>query len=268
MSAIILPFEENKHVKDLMEIFLKNNMREDAKGLAEVVSCISSMERDINKAIGELTAMRKDLFDMREEQKHPVKNMLVKAIDSVLARLKAIQRHIIALKDKIIGTCKQTVEAVKDQGIIAANGIVGALNVKGDLEAIKININRDTAYCEKQIGKIKQASKQFHTAGLAVRNFGRALVGKEPLTNIKQNGKLAQFIAKPFENEIKYQKRCLVRIDKSLAQIGKLEKAAELSAERSRPSIHADMKRVGEEIVRAKLDAPKQEKVKTADQSL
>jgi len=263
-----LSLEANKYIAELLDILKSNGMKEDAKGLADIVGCVSAMERDINKAISELTAMRKELSAMHEEQNHPIKTMLSKAADGLMTRLRAAQKQIQAIKEKIIAVCKKTVEEIKDKGIIAANGVVGALNIKADLEYSRGSMYKTIDFCEKQIEKIESASTEFHTAGRAVKNFGRALIGKEPIPEIKPNGSLARFIQRPFRGEISRQRRYLRRNGKALDIVYKLEKSAELRAERTRPSVYGDMDRIKAEIDRSIPTIPRLEKLKTAEESL
>jgi len=268
MTDIILPLEESKHVKELLNILKANGMGEDAKGLIEVIGCVSSMERDLGKALSELTTMQLELSSMREEQNHPIKTMLHKAAEGLMARLKAIQKQLVALKDKIIGTCKEAVENIKDKGITAANDVVSFLNIKDDLQDARDSINNAISFNERKIANIEAASTEFHTTGRSIKNFSRALVGKNTIPDIKPNGKLAKLIQLPFNSEIKHLKRSLAHTNKALELIDKLEKSAELRSERERPSIHADMKRIGEEIRNIKPDTPKLDKNKASDQSL
>jgi len=180
---------------------------------------------------------------MQEEQKHPIKTMLHKAADSLMSKLRSAYKQVLAIKDKFIGGCKQAVEDIKDKGIVAANGIVGVLNIKGDLEASKVRINEVIAYNEKKIANIETAAAQYHMAGRAIKNIGRVLVGKEAVPDIKPNGKLAKLLQAPFRSEIKSLNRSLTRTDKALAQIDKLEKAAEQRIERDKPSVLDEMTR-------------------------
>ena len=269
MSVINLPLvEENKHVKELAEILNKGGRGANAKGLLEVFNHICSMERDLGKAIDELTAMRQELSVMRDEQKHPIKTMLHKAADSLMLKLKSVLKQILSVKDKFIDGCKQAVEAVKDKGIIAANDFVGALNIKGDLEAARNTMNNNIAFCEKQIAKIENACAEYHAAGRAIKNVGRLIAGKEPIPEIKPNGKLAQLLQAPFRGEISHQKRCLGRNSKALARIDKLEKAAEQSAARSRSSVVDEIKRHSAEKSQANPEIAAAKKTKTAGQEL
>jgi len=244
VSAVALPLvEENKHVRDLVEILTKNHRGKNAEAVSEVFNCICGMENDLKKAMREINTLRSELSVMQEEQKHPIKTMLHKAADSLMSKLRSAYKQVLAIKDKFIGGCKQAVEDIKDKGIVAANGIVGVLNIKGDLEASKVRINEVIAYNEKKIANIETAAAQYHMAGRAIKNIGRVLVGKEAVPDIKPNGKLAKLLQAPFRSEIKSLNRSLTRTDKALAQIDKLEKAAEQRIERDKPSVLDEMTR-------------------------
>jgi len=268
MSVITFPLvEENKHVRELTRLLNRGNRGATAKGVAEVFNHICSMERDLEKAVKELTAMRCELSVMREEQKHPIKTMLHKAADSLMSKLKSAYRQIVSLKDKFIGGCKQAVEDIKDKGIVAANSVVGTLNIKGELEAVKVSISDAIAFNEKKIANIEAAATEYHKLGRAVKNFGLALMGKETVSDIKPNGKLASLIQAPFRAEIKGLKRSLVHTDKAIAKIDKLEKAAERSAERGKVSVLDEMKQ-HKEATRTSPEIAAPKKLRTANQEL
>jgi hypothetical protein len=268
-NVVAFPLAEgNKHVREAVDILGKNGRTEDAKGLAEVFNHIITMERDLGKAISELTAMRQELNGLREEQKHPIKTMLHKAADSIMAKLKSAYQQILAMKDKFIGGCKQAVEAVKDNGIVSVNAIVGGLNVKGDLERMRASIAAAIAVSEKKIAGLDAAAAEYHSAGRAIKNLGRALLGKEAIPDIKPNGKLASLLQAPFRMQMNSLKRSLARTDKALTCVAKLEKAAELRTERDRPSVRDEIKRHKEEKAQAKPDIAPPKKVKEAGQEL
>ena len=242
----IIPFplvEENKHVADLAELLSKHGMSKDEQGFAEIFNHICSMERDLKKAIGEVTALRGELSVMKEEQKHPIKTMLHKAADSLMSKLKSVYRQILSLKDKFINGCKQAVTDIQNTGIVTANNVVGALNIRDDLQSTKERINEVIAFNERKIANIETAAAEYHTAGRAIKNFGLALVGKETVPDIKPNGKLANLLQAPFRSEIRSLNRSLARTDKALAQLDKLEKVAEVRIERDKPSVVEGIKK-------------------------
>ena len=225
--ASFSPVQGSRHIEELAKILRTNGLGKDAKGLMDTFKCINTMEHDLKKALNETTTLRSELSTMQEEQKHPIKTMLHKATDSLMIQLKSIYRQIIALKDKFIGGCKQAVEGIKDKGISLANSAVSNLNIKGELEKTKASANKLIASCERKIANIETASKEYHTIGRAIKNFGLALLGRETIPAIKPNGKLAKMLQAPFNAEIKALKSCIANVDKALVQIDKLEKVAE-----------------------------------------
>lgn len=268
MSIANLPLaEENKHIRNLAQMLNKRGRGRDAKGLVEVFNCICGMESDLKKAIDEVTALRNELSVIKEEQKHPIKTMLHKAADSLLSKLKTAYKQVLSMKEKFIDGCRQAVEDIKDKGITAANGVVCALNIKGDLESTRERINELIAYNEKKVAGIEAAAAQYHTAGRAIKNIGRALVGKETVPDIKPNGKLAKLLQAPFRSEIRSLKRSLSRTNKALAQIEKLEKAAELRAEREKPSVLDEMTQ-HKTAAREQPEIAVPKKVKTVNQEI
>jgi len=238
--ASFSPVQGSKHVEELAKILKRNGLGKDAKGLMETFKCINTMEHDLKKALSEITTLRAELSTIQEEQKHPIKTMLHKTADSLITQLKSIYRQIIALKDKFIGSCKQAVEGIKDKVISVANNAVNNLNVKGELEKTKASANKLIDSCERKIANIETASKEYHTIGRAIKNFGLALLGRETVPAIKPNGKLAKMLQAPFNAEIRGLKSCIANVDRALVQIDKLEKTAEQRAER-KPSVLDEM---------------------------
>lgn len=263
VAEVTVTLAENEHVKELLDILKANGLNADAKGLAEVVGHVEAMQSEINKAIGEVTSMRRELFTMRDEQNHPIRTMLQKAADGLSSRLKTVQKCLSSLKDKIIGACKRTVEAFKDQGVAALNGAVVVFDIKHDLEVSRNAINNAIDYQQGQIAKIEAASAEMRAAGRSLKNVGRAFQGKEPIPDIKPGGILTRLVEAPFRSEIRSLKRSLGRVNKSLARIDKLEKAAALRAERGRPSTLKEIQEKQALIAEQKRDTPN--RVKTAE---
>ena len=104
--------EKNVHIEELAKLLNKRGMGRDAKGVNAVFNYITTMERNLGNAISELNAVRRELDTMKDEQKHPVKTMLQKTANGLMAKLKSAYRQVLSIKDKIIGGCRQTVESI------------------------------------------------------------------------------------------------------------------------------------------------------------
>jgi hypothetical protein len=261
------PITENEHVKELLTILRGNGFDSDAQGLSELVGHFAAMEREVGAAARELANLRRELGMMRDERAHPLRTMLKRSADGLAAKLNAVRSRLSSLKDKIIGMCKSAVEAFKDKGVEALNNFSVSV-IKPDLIATRDAISEAMEYNHRQISKIDKAAEQYHTAGRAVRNVGRALQGKEPVPGIKPNGTLARIAEAPFRSELRRLNRSLGRTGKALATVDRLEKAAERRAGKNRPSTLDNMRELRVVVDQRKKEAPAAAKEKQTETAI
>ena len=254
------PLMDNDHVKELLGI-LKDNGK-DASILTSILGSVSEMERQLNAAASGLASMQRELSTMREERDHPVKTMLEKASRSLSAKVSGLRTRLKAIKDGIVSGCKRAVEAFKDKGASALNNLAEFFDVKSSLIAEREGITASIKEAEGSIAKIEAASAELHAAGRHVKNIGRAMTGKEPIPDIKPNGKLARFLETPFRGEITHLNQSLRSVNKTLAALDKLEKAAAKNAQAERPSTRETMKKLQKQIDADRADAPAKTKTR------
>jgi hypothetical protein len=212
--------------------------------------------------------MRRELAGMREEQSHPMRTMLQKADRSLSGMVKGLRAKLKAVKDGIVGGCRRVVSAFRDTGVSALNNLAGYFDVKPALESMRDNLNESIAAAEKSVAKIEAAAEQYHSAGRAVRNIGRAISGKEPIPEIKPNGKLARLLQSPFRMELRNMNGSLRSVNKALAGLDKLEKADARRKEAARPSTLETMKVLRVKVEQRKKNAPAQEKTKQTEAAI
>jgi hypothetical protein len=249
---------DQKDVKELLGILRENNI--SAPDLIGVINHVAAMERELGKAAADLSAMRRELAELREESGHPIRTALQNAAKGLTAKIKSARSALSTLKDKIIGGCKRAVTAFKEGGVTALNNLSSFFDIRGELTAARDSINDAIRYNESQMSKIDKAAEAYHEAGRAIRNIGRSLRGDEPVPAIKPNGKLARLIEGPFRNEHRRLNRSLGRVNKALACIDRLEKAAERQGKHDRPSTLDEMKRLQVVVAEKKKETPAKEK--------
>lgn len=237
---------ENKHVKELLDILAKEGKDENI--LTALFSSVSAMERQLCNAAAGLESMQRELSTMREERNHPVRTLLEKSTRSLCNRVNGIRARIKAIKDGIINGCKKAVAAFKDKGITALNDLAEFFDVKQSLLDERKSIQSCIKQAKASIAKIEAVSKQYHKAGRAMRNMGRSMLGKKPLPGIKPNGKLARLLQAPYSNQLRCLNISLKNVNKSLASLNRLEKAAANIAKANRPSTRDSMKRYRRQI--------------------
>jgi hypothetical protein len=262
-AAANSPRSGNEHIRELISILRENKI--DVHELLGVIGHIAAVERELGKAAAELSAMRKELAEMREDAGHPIRTELRSAARGLAGKISAARSGIKALKDKIIAGCKRAVEAFKTGGITALNNLAGFFDIRRGLENTRDAINDAIKYNEEKIAKIESMSEEYHAAGRGLRNIGRIMSGREPIKAVQPNGTLAKIIELPFSSEVRRLSRSLNRTGKALAGLDRLEKAAKLRRELPRPSTLEEMKRLKVVVKWRKKDAPAKDAVKKAD---
>jgi len=216
---------ENEHVKELFGIL--NATDKDTSGLAALINHVSDMENFVVQAENKIASMKAQLDEMKEVQDHPIKNALQKAIAALETKVAEIKVQIAELKTNIVEGCKNAVAAFKEKGVAALDKLASFFNIKSGLQAIKNSTIKAADGCDRACAKIETFSKQYHTAGRAIKNMARMAVGKEPIDAVKESGKLAKTVSAPYKAE----KACLLGIrkqcDKMITALNNLEKGAE-----------------------------------------
>jgi len=243
------PLMENEHVKELLSIMEANNLS-TMKDLLDVIGQVGALERQLDNAVNELGAMRRDLETMRKEN-HPLKTAMQNAVIIMQDQVIALRECLTALKQNVIDGCKNAVAAFKEKGISALRNIADFFKLRPGLEALRDNLNKSIKLDEAAMAKIEAVSAEYHKAGRHIGNMGRALVGKEAVAEAKAPGKLAAAITAPYRAE----RSCLMaarrHVNAAINGLTRLEQTAE-----RKPPIMETINKLNEQIAQAKKDAP------------
>jgi len=243
------PLMENKHVKELLSIMESNNLS-TMKDLLYIIGQVGAMERQLDNAVKELAAMRRELAEA-QAQNHPIKTVLQKAVIIMQGQVLDLRDNLAELKQNIIDGCKNAVSAFKEKGISALRNIADFFKLRPGLEALRDNLSKSIKLDEAAMAKIEAVSAEYHEAGRHVKNMGRALVGKESVTEAKAPGKLAAAIAAPYRAE----RSCLMAAQRHVnAAIGSLSRLDQTTERK--PPIMETIQKFNEQIAQAKKDAP------------
>ena len=276
-NNIETPIMENVHVKDFMSILRENG--KDIEGFLKMLGHVTAMEHQLNKAVDDLSAMRRELAGMREERDHPVRAALEKAARSLEATISETRSRLAEIKKIIVEGCKNAATSFREKGAAALNGIVKFFRIKPALESMRGSLQNNIKRDQAAIDRIGDISKKYHAAGMHVRNAGRTLRGKKPLVAVKPNGKLAKLIAAPYRAEMNALRGTLADTEKAIAALERLEKATpHRAAEEERNevgskadgkvSFKAAVKKYQEKAKEESRDAPTKVKVRRKEAEL
>lgn len=225
---------EEPSVKELLAVLEQNNAPGKQDFLA-VLQQIAGMEKQLGAAVEELAAMRKELAEARES---PVKRTLTNAVKALEKSVATLRERLGQLKTAVIDGCKKTLTAFKEQGVSALAHTAEFLHVRPALESMGRELDKSITHDEKALSVIASASKEYHEAGLHLKNFVRAVRGRELVAEPKGPGALARTMAAPFKTERVLFVGMKSRVDGALKRLEHLEQAA-------RPPIRQTMEEMG-----------------------
>lgn len=253
------PILENEHVKELLAILRENNSS-STKDFLSVLNQVGAMEKQLDAAVKELAAMRQEL-KTAQEQNHPVKTALQKAVLVTQGQVLDFRERLAELKQSFIDGCENAVAAFKETGISALDNMVQFFKVRPILEAMRDVLTKNIAYDDRTIAQIEAISTEYHQAGRHLKNMGRTMLGKEAAQEVKQPGKLAAVISAPFRAERSHFSSIKGHVEKSLNTLARLEERAS----EKKPSIREALATHNEKIAQAQKDAPPAERPRPAN---
>ena len=216
---------KNPYIQELFGILKEND--KDTAGLNALLSYVKQMEKSIKSSEKQLSEMKSQLSDMKEIQKHPVKYALNNTVQSLEKRLSSIKIQLDKIREGIVNGCKNTINEVKNNGIVTLDKLASFFHIKQGFEIIEKNSSASIQDCNKAINKIESFSKEYHETGLHLKNMFRVAVGKEPLDKAKEVGIIAKTMCSPYKLERKCAMANCETAKKVMTKLEELSKSSE-----------------------------------------
>ncbi len=140
-------------------------------------------------------------------------------------------------------------------------------HIKSGLQAIKNDAVKAANTCDRTVADIEEYSRQYHTAGRAIKNMARMAIGKKPIDAVKESGKLAKVLSAPYKAGKSLNNGIRNQASKMIAALDKLEHKAEVkrdekAAQPKKPTLMERLDTKKKEIKERELEAPKKERVR------
>lgn len=209
---------------------------------------VMQMEQELKTTTKELAALRRELAEAREPR---VKRMLTKAVQGLEQSVAALKTRIDNLKAAIIKGCKEAVAAVREHGASALADTARFFKVGPMLEAVGREAERAAARCDNAREAVAQQSKRYHEAGRHLRNAGRVLLGREPVSKAKGAGRIALALEEVYIREKAVFGHVAGRAETALTHFRQFEQTAH-----RRPPIRETMQKLTEKISREQREKP------------
>ena len=220
-SRTATPLAGSRSAAELLSI-LREQSSPSLTDFQKLLEQVGTMERQLEAAVQELAAMRRDLAEM-ERRRHPAANAVRKAVIVMQAQVLELREKMFALKEAVVDGCKNAVAAFRKQGSAALDNITRFFRVRPMLEAVQEQAAHAAEAADRAMGRIEAASRKYHEAGRHLKNAGRALTGKDAIQEARQPGKAAKAAAAPF----RATRACFRAMEKGAAsaadRLGRLE---------------------------------------------
>jgi len=247
--------EENEHVKELLGILDANGKDSEKEFLAALLSHCKSMENFCVKAESTIAEMKSRLDEMKELQ-----NPLGDTVKEIEARTGIIRQALTKLKANIITTCKKVVTAFKEKGVVVLDNLSSQLGAKEHYQSMEKGAKSNIESCDKAISKINAFSREYHKTGRDLKNMTRVMVGKIPVDTVKEPGKLAELLCKPYAE---HKKTSIAVRDYAQSSIATIEQRAEKAqairdrkSTAEKPSLRDTLKENGEKAAKQNAATP------------
>ena len=175
-------------MRELLSVMAANNSP-GQWDMAVMLQQIAGLEKQLNAAVTELAAMRRELSEARES---PVKRTLDKTVKTLEKNVATLRERLDGLKQAVVDGCKKALAAFREQGVSALAHTAEFFHIRPALETVGRELDRAIAQGEKALSVVDTASREYHEAGLHLKNVLRAVTGREPVAAPKGPGALAR----------------------------------------------------------------------------
>ncbi|MDL2214453.1 FUSC family protein [Clostridia bacterium OttesenSCG-928-O13] len=248
--------EEDVHIAQLLELYKTHSRQGGAQDLMAVLGYVALMEKQLAAVSEELRGVRQELAALR--QPGPVAVERQKLADRLDDAVQTARKQLDSVRQSILQWAKDTLAAVKQAGVTALDGAVRALHIRDGLETASTGLKNAAADVDRTAGRIAAINARHREASMHLRNFGRAIRGREPLAQAKPEGKLSRGAQSVFSGVRNVLAGIARDADAAIDRLAKLEQAA-------KPSILDNLRSLKETTAKA---APAPAPGKVQDMSL
>lgn len=252
-ETLYAPTGEQPHLKEFFKLLQENGQKQEAAELSALLSQFSTMEKQYETVLAELTAVRGQLENLHDDS---YKTTAIRYTQNLQSWVSLAKNQLTELKTDLTQRIKNAVAAVKQHGISALNKTFDFVGVKTALCEMKENLHSCIEKNQKSIDRINSIGSELHALNEHTKNLGRVLTGKEAkeLTARNEDKGILAAVAKP----LKRQKAALETIEKSLTKaIGRVERLEQAAARgKEKPSIREELKAAKKPETAKKQTAP------------
>ena len=183
-QAMAIPITEHEDVKKVFALYTQNGMGQEKADAESLIKHIAFMETQFEKVFDELQNVRAQLQTIEDKS---VRATVTRIVDTVDTKVNDAKTQFIGIKDGVVTSFSNAVDAAKEKGVSALKSTVDFLKIHSALSFLKGKLGKavDSLHqCAVQIEKVKI---ELHTAKSHAGNAGRLILGKDAKTTQTYN---------------------------------------------------------------------------------
>ncbi len=218
--------EENDVIKQFIELLNKQNMGEQSQDFMELFRFAAGMQLQLAVMADELQGVRQQLEQLQENQPKSFKENLMDKVERLQEKITDLSERLSAVKDHLVKTAAQAVNAFKEKGKSEMCKIVrkGISGMKSALEDFRERLAETMLDCQKTANQIDSIGDELKQIGNSVSNVGRLLAGKgtKEITDEKTGVGLTRAVNRPVKKAVESLRKEIDSVDRAFEKLDRL----------------------------------------------
>ena len=227
--------EENDVIKQFMELLNQQNMGEQSQDFMELFRFAAGMQLQLSVMADELQGVRQQLEQLQENQPKSFKENLMDKVERLQEKITDLSERLSAVKDHLMETAVQAVNAFKEKGKSGMCKIVqkGISSIKPALEDFRERLTETMLDFQKTANQIDSIGDELKQIGNSVSNVGRLLAGKgtKEATDEKTGVGLTRAVNKPVKKAVENLQKGIASVDKAFEKLDRLSERFDVGKE-------------------------------------
>ena len=183
-AALVIPMRDDPDVLKLLDLLNTPGYQAEKQGFSSLINYVDVISEQYNNILDELTDLKDRIGDITDK-----KNPLAFMAERLASIVSGIGEKLKALKDSILGFCKDTLEATRDTGLSALGAVSEKLHIHEGLEAISKSLEQAAVKCE--------SLEKFHQERVTAHEISETPSSGEPSATLVE---LLEGVRVDFEN--------------------------------------------------------------------
>ena len=227
--------EENDILKQFMELLNQQNMGEQSQDFMELFKYAAGMQLQLAVMADELQGVRQQLEQLQENQPKSVRENLMAKVEHLQEKITDLSERLSAIKDHLVETAAQAVNAFKEKGKSEMCKIVrkGISGMKSALEDFRERLAETMLDYQKTANQIDSIGDELKQIGNSVSNVGRLLTGKgtKEVSDEKPGVGLTRVINKPVKKAVENLRKIIASVDRAFEKLDRLSESFSVGKE-------------------------------------